>query len=259
MENRGSVVYQSRLMLGTDKSLLIVVPAYNEQDALGTTLQSIREVYTHVPVVVIDDGSTDATAQVAFDCGVEILRLPYHLGLGGAVQTGYRFAFEHGFERVVRVDADGQHLPVEIPKMLEKMSEGDYDMVTGSRFLEKNGYPSRFLRRVGGLFFAWMLRPILGLRLSDPTSGFIAVNRRTLEIFSHSYPLEYPEIEAIVVLMRKSLRFCEIAVKMQQRQAGRSTLGRWTSLRYMVQVFSGVFVNVIKYERRFHQWRWSRD
>ena len=244
-------------MLGADKSLLIIVPAYNEQDALGATLRSIREVYPRVPVVVIDDGSTDATAQVALDCGVELLRLPYHLGLGGAVQTGYRFAFQHGFERVVRVDADGQHLPAEIPKMLEEMTQGDCDMVTGSRFLENNGYPTRYLRRAGGVIFAWILIPVLGRRLSDPTSGFIAVNRRTLEVFSHSYPLEYPEIEALVVLMRKALRFREVAVKMRQRQAGRSTIGRWTSLRYMIQVFSGVFVNVIRYERRFHTRRRS--
>ena len=173
------------------------------------------------------------------------------------MQTGYRFAFQHGFERVVRVDADGQHLPAEIPKMLEEMTQGDCDMVTGSRFLENNGYPTRYLRRAGGVIFAWILIPVLGRRLSDPTSGFIAVNRRTLEVFSHSYPLEYPEIEALVVLMRKALRFREVAVKMRPRQAGRSTIGRWTSLRYMIQVFSGVFVNVIRYERRFHTRRRS--
>ncbi len=239
-------------MLDADRSLLVIVPAYNEQDALGGTLRSIREMYPHTPVAVIDDGSTDGTAQEALDCGAELLRLPHHLGLGGAVQTGYRFAFQNGFERVVRVDADGQHLPVEIPKLLERMSAGDYDMVTGSRFLEKNGYPVQRLRWIGGLIFAWILTPVLGRRLSDPTSGFIVVNRRMLEVFSSSFPLEYPEIEVLVVLKRKALRFCEVAVKMLPRQAGRSTIGSWTSIGYMIRVLFGVFVNVIKYERRFH-------
>lgn len=239
-------------MLGPDRSLLIIVPAYNEQDALRGTIQSIREIYPLTPILVIDDGSADATAQVARDCGVELLRLPHHLGLGGAVQTGYQFAFKHGFERVVRVDADGQHIPAEIPKMLEKMSAGDYDMVTGSRFLKKNSYQVQRLRRLGGLVFAYILMPVLGRRLSDPTSGFIAVNRRALEVFSHSYPLEYPEIEALVVLKRKALRFHETPVKMRPRQAGRSTITSWTSIRYMIHVLFGVFVNVIKYESRFH-------
>ncbi len=118
-------------MLGPDRSLLVIVPAYNEQDALPGTLRSIREVYPKTPVAVIDDGSTDGTAGVAVACGAELLSLPHHLGLGGAVQTGYRFAFEHGFEPVARVDADGQHVPAEIPMLLEKMTDGDFDMVTG--------------------------------------------------------------------------------------------------------------------------------
>ncbi len=239
-------------MLGPDRSLLVIVPAYNEQDALPGTLRSIREVYPKTPVAVIDDGSTDGTAGVAVACGAELLSLPHHLGLGGAVQTGYRFAFEHGFERVARVDADGQHVPAEIPMLLEKMTDGDFDMVTGSRFLNNSSYQVQYLRRFGGIIFSWILTPVLGRRLSDPTSGFIAVNRRALEVFSRSFPLEYPEIEALVVLKRKALKFCEVPVHMRPRQAGRSTISSWTSILYMIRVLLGVFVNVIKYESRFH-------
>ena len=165
---------------------------------------------------------------------------------------GYRFAFEHDYQRVVRVDGDGQHNPADIKKLLEAMDQGDYDMVTGSRFLVPNGYPTRTMRRFGSLLFSWILRPILGKRMTDPTSGFVAVNRKALEAFSLSFPLEYPEIEALVVLKRKALRFSEVPTKMLPRRSGQSTINSWTAAYYMVRVLLGVFVNVIKYERRYH-------
>lgn len=215
-------------------------------------MAEVRRVL-EAPILVVDDGSWDGTANVAAAAGAEVLQLPHHLGLGGAVQMGYRFAFEHGFERVVRVDGDGQHVAAEIPKLIERLDVGGFDLVTGSRFLEENDYPLQVMRRFGGLVFSAVLRPILGQRITDPTSGFIAVNRRALEVFSRSFPLEYPEIEALVVLKRKALRFCEVPVRMQARIAGESTIGRWKAVYYMVRVLLGVFVNVIKYERRFHQ------
>ena len=184
--------------------------------------------------------------------GAEVFRLPHHLGLGGAVQTGYRFAFEHGYQTVVRLDGDGQHNAEDIPRLLEAMAEGDYDLVSGSRFLVPNGYPTRTVRRFGSVLFSWILYPILGKRISDPTSGFVAVNRRALEVFSRSFPLEYPEIEALVVLKRKALRFSEVPTKMFPRKAGRSSIDTMTAAYYMVRVLLGVFANVIKYERRYH-------
>lgn len=232
--------------------MLLVAPAYNEEEAIPAVIRELREVYPRAPIVVVDDGSSDATASVARRAGAEVLELPHHLGLGGAVQTAYRFAFEHGFQRVVRVDGDGQHPAEEIPKLLELMREGDFDMVSGSRFLEQNGYQVQTLRRFGGMIFSLILRPILGQRITDPTSGFIAVNRRALEVFSRSFPLEYPEIEALVVLKRKQLTFAEAPVRMRPRAGGVSTIGSWQAFYYMVRVLLGVFVNVIKYERRFH-------
>ncbi len=230
----------------------MLIPCYNEELAIGVTVAQVRAV-VDAPVLVVDDGSWDGTANVAASAGAEVLQLPHHLGLGGAVQMGYRFAFEHGFERVVRVDGDGQHVPEEIPRLLERLDSGGFDLVTGSRFLEENDYPVETMRRLGGLIFSAILRPILGQRITDPTSGFIAVNRRALEVFSRSFPLEYPEIEALVVLKRKALRFCEVPARMRQRIAGVSTINRWKAVYYMVRVLLGVFVNVIKYERRFHQ------
>ncbi len=239
-------------MLGDARDLLVLIPAYDEEASIAATVESVRAVLADTPIFVVDDGSQDGTAQQAWAAGAEVLQLPHHLGLGGALQTGYRFAFEHGFARVVRVDGDGQHVAQDIPKLIARMEQDDCDMVTGSRFLEPNGYAVEPLRRFGGLIFSWVLRPILGQRISDPTSGFIAVNRRVLEVFSRSFPLEYPEIEALVVLKRRALRFCEVPVRMQPRTGGRSTIGSWKAVYYMVRVLLGVFVNVIKYERRFH-------
>ena len=239
-------------MSNDTSSLLVIVTAYNEEGAVSGVIRSVREVLPGVRIIVIDDGSWDNTARVAERGGADVFRLPHHLGLGGAVQTGYRFAFEHDYQRVVRVDGDGQHNPADIRKLLEAMDQGDYDMVSGSRFLVPNGYPTRTMRRFGSLLFSWILRPILGKRMTDPTSGFVAVNRKALEVFSLSFPLEYPEIEALVVLKRKALRFSEVPTKMLPRRSGQSTINSWTAAYYMVRVLLGVFVNVIKYERRYH-------
>ena len=219
-------------MSNDTSSLLVIVPAYNEEGAISGVIRSVREVLPGVRIIVIDDGSWDNTARVAERGGADVFRLPHHLGLGGAVQTGYRFAFEHDYQRVVRVDGDGQHNPADIRKLLEAMDQGDYDMVTGSRFLVPNGYPTRTMRRFGSLLFSWILRPILGKRMTDPTSGFVAVNRKALEVFSLSFPLEYPEIEALVVLKRKELRFSEVPTNMLPRRSGQSTINGWTAVYY---------------------------
>ncbi|MBI3667598.1 MAG: glycosyltransferase family 2 protein [Acidobacteria bacterium] len=232
--------------------LMVIIPAYNEEASVGDVVRAVRRVAPEAPVMVIDDGSSDGTSQAARDAGAELLRLPHHLGLGGAVQTGYRFAFEHGYDCVVRVDSDGQHNPADIRLLLDKLLGDGFDMVTGSRYLAENGYPRQWLRRLGSQIFSLLLYPILGKRITDPTSGFAAVNRRALEVFSRSFPLEYPEIEALVVLQRKALRFCEVPVKMFPRRSGRSTIGSAQAIYYMFRVLLGVLVNVIKYERRFH-------
>ena len=188
-------------------SLMVLIPAYNEQASVGLVVEAVRRVVPDAPIVVVDDGSADDTASAAVEAGAELLQLPHHLGLGGAVQMGYRFAFDQGYDRVVRLDGDGQHDAKDIPALLHALDEGGYDVVTGSRFLEKNHYPVQPLRRFGGLLFTWLLYPILNQRITDPTSGFVAMNRRAFEVCSHSFPLEYPEIETLVVLKRNALRF----------------------------------------------------
>jgi hypothetical protein len=231
-------------------SLLILVPAFNEEAAIGRVVTEIRNAAPGIPVVVVDDCSKDATASIAGKAGARVMRLPFHLGLGGAVQAGYRLAFELGYDFVIRLDGDGQHDPAYIAKVFEALQTSGCQMVIASRFEDGSVSHSSFLRGLGIRFFRLVLRPILGKPVHDPTSGFVGVNREALQVFSSSFPLEYPEIEALVVLKRKAFRFVEIPCRMRPRMAGRSTITAVKSLYYIFHVLMGVFVNVLKYEGR---------
>lgn len=232
------------------ESLLVIVPALNEEGAIAGVVRSVREHVPGVPVLVIDDCSSDATIARAREAGAEILALPHHLGLGGCVQAGYKLAFELGFSYVIRVDGDGQHDPRDIPRILARLKETGCEMVIGSRFAESNGSRTGAVRSLGIRFFRAVLRPILGKPVHDPTSGFVGVNRRALGVFSRSFPLEYPEIEALVVLQRRQFRFEEVPCKMRPRTTGRSSITAMKSLYYIVHVLLGVFVNVLKFDGR---------
>jgi len=232
------------------ESLLIIVPAYNEEGAVGNVVRAVHAVMPGAPVVVIDDCSTDATQSVARQAGAQVLPLPHHLGLGGCVQAGYKLAFELGYEYVIRLDGDGQHDAGDVPRIFEALRTSGCEMVIGSRFLEAGGSHTSAARSLGIRFFRMVLRPILGKPVHDPTSGFVGVNRRALQVFSKSFPLEYPEIEALVVLQRRRFRFMEIPCKMHPRMAGRSSITAARSIYYIVHVLLGVFVNVLKYEQR---------
>ncbi len=202
------------------------------------------------PILVVDDCSRDATRSQARSAGAQVLALPHHLGLGGCVQAGYRLAYELGYDYVIRVDGDGQHDPRDIPTVLEALEKGDCEMVIGSRFVDDNGEHTNVLRAAGIVFFRAVLRPILGKPVRDPTSGYVGVNRTALELFSATFPLEYPEIEALVVLQRKRFRFVEVPCRFRPRRTGRSTITAVKSLYYIIYVLLGVFVNVLKFEGR---------
>jgi glycosyltransferase involved in cell wall biosynthesis len=234
----------------TGAKLLILIPAYNEEGAVGGVIKEVRAAMPDVPVLVIDDCSQDATLHVAREAGAQVLPLPHHLGLGGCVQAGYRLAFELGYDYVIRVDGDGQHDPRDIPAILETLQKEGCEMVIGSRFVNGNGEHSGFLRSIGIVFFRAMLWPILGKPVHDPTSGFVGVNRTALALFSRSFPLEYPEIEALVVLQRGRFRFVEVPCHMRPRKAGRTSITALKSLYYPIHVLLGVFVNVLKFEGR---------
>ena len=233
--------------------LLVIVPAWNEEGAVGQVVESIHQYVPGTPVLVIDDSSMDATVSRARAAGAAVLPLPHHLGLGGCVQAGYKLAYELGFDYVIRVDGDGQHDARDIPRVMEALRSTGCEMAIGSRFVEDNGERTGAVRGIGIQFFRMVLRPILGRPVHDPTSGFVGVNRRALEVFTRSFPLEYPEIEALVVLQRKRFRFVEVPCKMRPRTTGRSSLTAFKSLRYIFHVLLGVFINVLRYERRFHR------
>ena len=234
-------------------SLLVIVPAFNEAGAVGEVVRAVREHVPGAPVLVIDDYSADKTIAVARAAGAEILALPHHLGLGGSVQAGYKLAYELGFDYVIRVDGDGQHDPRDVPRILERLKQSGCEMVIGSRMAPQQDWETGWLRGLGSRFFRLVLRPILGKPVHDPTSGFVGVNRRALEVFSRSFPLEYPEIETLVVLQRRRFRFEEIPCQMRPRTTGTSTLNGLKPFSYIVHVLLGVFINVLRYERRFHR------
>ncbi len=229
---------------------LIIIPAYNEEATIGSVIQEVQRVLPGAPVLVIDDCSLDGTRAYAKAAGAGVLSVPHHLGLGGCVQAGYKFAFELGFDYVVRIDGDGQHDASFIPVMLEVLKRSNCDMVIGSRFYNGDGEYTNRIRAIGIHLFRAVLRPILGKTVHDPTSGFVGVKRTALALFSRSFPLEYPEIEALVVLQRKRFTFEEVPVKMRPRQGGRSTITAIKSLYYIVHVLLGVFVNVLRFEGR---------
>jgi len=233
--------------------LLVIVPAYNEVGAIADVVRSVHQHVPGVPVLVIDDCSADDTIAAARSAGAEVLPLPHHLGLGGCVQAGYKLAYSLGFQYVIRVDGDGQHDARDIPRILARLTQSGCEMVIGSRFVEGNGASTSSARSLGIRFFRLVLRPILGKPVHDPTSGFVGVNRRALAVFSRSFPLEYPEIEALVVLQRRRFRFEEVPVKMLPRRTGRSSITPLVSLYYIAHVLLGVFVNILKYDGRLRR------
>ncbi len=237
-------------MIPGESRLLILIPCFNEQGAIGQVVTDVRQMLPGVPVLVIDDASTDDTVASAKWAGAQVLALPHHLGLGGAVQAGYKLAYESGFEYVIRVDGDGQHSAADIPKLFEMLRTSGCQMVIGSRYADNQGGYTSATRHLGIRVFRAVLRPILGRWVSDPTSGFVGVNREALALFSRSFPLEYPEIEALVVLQRKAFRFAEVPCRVRPRQSGRSSITAIKSVYYLIHVLLGVFVNILKFEGR---------
>jgi glycosyltransferase involved in cell wall biosynthesis len=228
---------------------LAIVPAHNEAEAIVATIAAIARWAPDFDVLVIDDGSTDATAARAREAGASVLRLAFNLGIGGAMQSGYIYAEEHGYDVAVQVDGDGQHDPRFIPDLLQKLSsDPSLNMVTGSRFFDTDGdgYRSSAARRIGIRFFAKVLSMITRQRVTDPTSGFRMTDRHGIELFANDYPRDYPEVEAIVLMHTHRLRSCELPVVMAPRLTGVSTITSSQSVYYMVKVLLAVFVALFR-------------
>ena len=225
---------------------LAIVPAYNEADAIEDVIEELRAVDPELEIVVVDDGSRDGTAARAEKLGVEVVRLPFNLGIGGAMQTGYQYARDHGFDLAIQVDGDGQHDPGEIAALIEPVVSGKADMAVGTRFAGGRRYRPPFARRVGIQIFAGMVSLITGQRVTDTTSGFRAVNRRGILLFASDYPHDYPEVETTVLVHRHRLRMVEVPVAMRTRATGRSSITFFQSIYYMIKVSLALFVGLFR-------------
>jgi glycosyltransferase involved in cell wall biosynthesis len=227
---------------------LAVIPAYNEESTVGEVVRIIRRELPQFDVLVVDDGSTDATALIAKAEGATVLRHPFNLGIGGAVQSGFKFALENAYDYAVQVDGDGQHGPEQVHKLMTDMDRGGVDMVVGSRFLsEDHHYPAPISRRTGIHIFAFVCSRITGQRVSDPTSGFRLCNRRAIELFARDYPHDYPEVEATLMLHYHRLRMREVPVQMYERGGGSSSIsGSGKSAYYMIKVLLAIFIGLFR-------------
>ena len=233
-----------------------IVPAFNEEGCIADVIGEIRAFDGGLEVVVIDDGSVDGTSRAARAAGAHVLKLPFNLGIGGAVQTGFRYAHENGFDLAVRVDGDGQHDPAQLGAVIEPVLRDEVDIAVGSRYLAASGgYRSSVSRRVGIRILAGTVSMLTRQRITDPTSGFQALNRKAIRLFAADYPHDYPEVEGLVMLIRHRLRFCEVPVAMRPRAAGQSSIRALSSVYYMVKVLLALFVgafrrNVVPLEER---------
>jgi glycosyltransferase involved in cell wall biosynthesis len=224
-----------------------IVPALNEEHTVPRVIDELRAFDAGLDVVVVDDGSTDGTAAAAAAKGARVLRLPFNLGIGGAVQTGFRFAFEHGYDLAVRVDGDGQHDAGQLARILEPVLQDRADIVIGSRFAAaEGGYRSSRSRRLGIRILAAVVSRIVGQRVTDTTSGFQALNRRGIALFAQDYPHDYPEVEATVMVFRHRLRLQEVPVSMRERGGGNSSITALRSIYYMVKVLLAIFVGLFR-------------
>jgi glycosyltransferase involved in cell wall biosynthesis len=226
---------------------LAIVPALNEADSIADVVGELHRYAPDFDVLVVDDGSIDGTGDRAEEAGAEVIRHVFRLGIGGAVQTGFKHARRFDYDVAVQVDGDGQHDPSYLPAMLERLhTEGEADMVCGTRFLGEAGYDVPLARRAGMRVFRLLLSTIVGQRVTDPTSGFRMTNRRGIELFARDYPHDYPEVEAILMLHAHKLQLHEVPVQMRQRASGRSSIGRVSSAYYMFRVLLAIFVGLFR-------------
>jgi glycosyltransferase involved in cell wall biosynthesis len=227
------------------RKTLIIIPAYNEEGSVARVVGNIRKQVADADILVVNDGSRDRTARVARESGAMVVSLPYNMGIGSAVQSGFLFAKKKGYHFAVQVDGDGQHPASEIPRLLAALQNG-VDVAIGSRFVQPTKYRAPFLRALGIKVFSFLVSLIVGKRVYDTTSGFRAIGRKAIILLAETYPHDYPEVEALITLHRNGMRFVEIPVEMNYRQEGKSSISAMAGAYYMLKVSLAVLVAVIK-------------
>ncbi|RJP64377.1 MAG: glycosyltransferase family 2 protein [Candidatus Abyssobacteria bacterium SURF_17] len=239
-----------KLMNFSGKKILILVPAYNEADNIGRVLDEIIEHTGTLPhtfdILVVDDGSTDNTAEIVRAKGVEVISLPLNCGIGVALQTGFKFALESGHDILVRLDADGQHSPSSIGEILRPLMANEADLCIASRFINRQGYQASAVRRLGIAWFSFLISVFFRESVTDPTSGFQAMNRRLITLYSSQYASDYPEVEGLVNVLRNGLKVKEVSTVMKERQGGRSSIDWLQSVYYALKVTTVTFVSLLR-------------
>ena len=230
----------------TNTKILIIVPAYNEADAVGKVIKKIQRCLPQAGILVVNDGSSDSTSAISEQAGAMVLDLPYNMGIGAAMQAGYKFAHKMGYDVAVQCDGDGQHHPSQIKILVEALISSDADVVLGSRYLGSRKFKSSVPRRLGMLVFSNVLSLIVGQKFTDTTSGFRAVNKEVIESFSVYYPDDYPEPEALVLLHKEGFTVKEMPVSMSSRKNGSSSITAWRSAYYAFKVLLAIFVDLFK-------------
>ena len=226
---------------------LVIIPAYNEAENLAKVIEGIKTLEEEFDYIIINDGSTDDTQKVCEDMAYNVVRLPINSGIGVAVQTGYKYAFQNDYDIAIQIDGDGQHDVTYLKKIVSPLEDGEADVVIGSRFLEYEGFQSSGARRVGIRLLSFFIWLCTGVKVKDVTSGFRAVNRKFIRIFADDYSKDYPEPEAIVTAKMYSGRIVETPVVMKERENGSSSITLWKSVYYMVKVTLAIFVKRISY------------
>lgn len=225
---------------------LIIIPAYNEEANIERTVNHIQKYAPEFDYIVINDCSSDRTGQICDVNHFPVIHLPVNLGIGGAVQTGYLYGVYNGYDEAVQIDGDGQHDPAYLLKMAEHMEKSKADMVIGSRFIEKKGFQSSGIRRIGIRYFTFLIRLLTGKRITDPTSGLRMVNREVMCLFADNYPKDYPEPETVVAILRRGKKIEELPVMMKERMGGVSSISPKKSIYYMIKVSLAILVEKMR-------------
>jgi glycosyltransferase involved in cell wall biosynthesis len=226
--------------------ILVIVPAYNEESCIQGVVEDLNENFPPGDVVVINDGSQDNTSSVAKTLGVKVIDLPYNLGIGGAMQTGFLYAVREGYDVAIQFDGDGQHSAEEIPKILKPFMEDRGDLIVGSRFLSETGFTSSVQRRLGAKILSLVVSALIRKRITDTTSGFRLYGKKAIEFFSVLYPEDYPEVEAFILAHKKGLRIEEVPAEIRARKFGRSSITIPRAVYYMAKVLLAIFVDLMK-------------
>lgn len=226
----------------------IIIPAYNETGRIAATISGIRK-FTDADIIVISDGSVDTTAHEAGSAGASVIELPFNMGYGAALQTGFKYALKKGYEFAVQMDADGQHDPSAIQALMEPIFRDEIDIAIGSRFLSEGSYRAPFVRRMGMYFFGFIASIVTGRKITDPTSGFQALNKRVMEFYaSKAYPVDYPDADVLIMLHRGGFRFKEIPVVMHNAAKPSMHGGIINPLYYIFKMLLSIFVTLLRKE-----------